>query len=226
MRNYTESANAQGKYIAVLISPREGKRDKCVKIVTRIAKLEKYVDYRIIGYFVKKIIDVLQARYNSLTYVVSTDTFKNVVCNEGKNWMLDVALGTSVAVVGPYMGLISSVGYTGIPVVGDTMASHASANHVWVEAGSSTNYPLYTGTRKTCVWSAATAGGKALSAALSFVCVTTGGTVKGCFVVFGTGAVSTIADTNGYLWSAGVFSGGDKVMQVADTLQVSYNTTL
>ena len=150
------------------------------------------------------------------------DTIDNVVTTVGKNQMLDVALGTSAAVVGPYMGLISSVSYTGVPVVGDTMSSHST----WVEAGSASNFPLYTGTRKTCVWSAATGGAKALSAALSFVCVTTGGTVKGCFIVFGTSAVATIGDTNGVLYSAGLFTGGDKVIGIADTLQVSYSTSL
>ena len=150
------------------------------------------------------------------------DTIHNVITNVGKNQMLDVALGTSAAVVGPYMGIISSVSYTGVPVVGDTMSSHST----WVEAGSASNYPLYTGTRKTCVWSAAASGSKSLSAALSFVCATTGGTVKGCFLVYGSGAVSTIADTNGVLYSAGVFTGGDKVMSVGDTLQISFSTSI
>jgi hypothetical protein len=137
--------------------------------------------------------------------------------------MLDTALaGSSYSVVGPFMGLISSVSYTTGPVVGDTMTSHSG----WVEAGSSTNYPLYTAPRKTCVWSSATGGAKSLSAALSFSIITTGGTVKGCFIVFGSGAVSTIADTNGVLYSAGAFTGGDKVVSVGDTLNISYQTSL
>jgi len=150
------------------------------------------------------------------------DTIDNVVTTVGKNHMLDNDLQTSVAIVGPYMGLISSVGYVSVPVIGDTMASHAT----WVEAGSASNFPLYTTPRKTAAWSAAAAGAKALSAALSFPIITTGGTVKGCFIVYGTGAVSTIADTNGTLFSAGLFTGGDKVVGVGDTLQVSYTVTL
>jgi hypothetical protein len=117
------------------------------------------------------------------------------------------------------MGLISSVGYGAGPAAADTMSSHAG----WVEAGFSTNYPLYTTPRKTCAWSAAAAGSKALSAALSFPIITTGGTVKGAFLVFGSGAVSTINDTNGTLLSAGTFTGGDKIVGVGDTLQVSYS---
>jgi hypothetical protein len=152
------------------------------------------------------------------------DTIDNIVCTEGKNLMLDCALGANVAVVGPFMGLISSVGYTAV-AVGDT-AAQINGTNGWKEAGSSTNFPLYTTPRKTCVWSAAAAGAKALSAALSFPIITTGGTVKGVFIIFGTGAVSTIADVNGKLWSVGLFTGGDKIVAAGDTLQVSYSTSL
>lgn len=150
-------------------------------------------------------------------------SMENTVMTEGKNTMLDAALaGSAYTVAGPFMGLISSVGYVSVPVAADTMASHAT----WVEAGSASNFPLYTAPRKTCAWSAASAGSKTLSASLSFSIVTTGGTVKGAFICFGAGAVSTIADTNGKLWCAGLFSGGDKIVGVGDTLQVSYTTTL
>jgi hypothetical protein len=150
------------------------------------------------------------------------DTVENVVTTLGKNVMLDAALaGAAYTVVGPFMGLISSVGYTGVPVVGDTMGSHAT----WTEAGA-TNAPTYTAPRKTAAWNAAGSGSKALSAALAFVITATPGTVKGCFLVYGTGAVSTIDNTAGTLYSAGVFSGGDKVVGTGDTLNVSYTTSL
>lgn len=153
------------------------------------------------------------------------DTIENTVMTEGKNVMLDAALaGSSYTVVGPYMGLISSVSYSAISAA-DT-AAQINGTNGWKEAGSSTNFPLYTTPRKTAVWSAASAGSKALSAALSFPIITTGGTVKGCFIIYGTSAVSTIADTNGKLLSAGLFSGGDKVVAVSDTLQVSYSLSL
>ena len=146
------------------------------------------------------------------------DTIDNVVCTVGKNELLDVGFeGSGYTVTGPYMGLISSVGWSAV-AAGDTMSSHGG----WNEAGTGVNYPLYTGDRKTCVWSSASGGAKSLSSALSFVCETTGGTVKGCFIVFGTGAVATKGDTNGILFSAGTFTGGDKILDVDDTLNVSY----
>jgi hypothetical protein len=87
------------------------------------------------------------------------------------------------------------------------------------------NAPTYTGNRKTAVWSAATAGGKALSAALSFA-ITGTGTVKGAFLCFGTGAVATKDDTGGVLWSAGTLSTGDKAVVNGDQLNLNYSTSL
>ena len=157
------------------------------------------------------------------------DTIDNVVTDVGANQLLNSAFGSG-PVAGPYLGLISSVGYTGIPVVADTMTSHNSGGHVWVEAGNGTNYPNWStptsNARGTMTFATASGRAKALTAAISFIIATNGGTVKGCFVVFGTGAVATNNDTNGVLYSAGVFTGGDKVVGVADTLQVSYSTSV
>ena len=146
------------------------------------------------------------------------DTIDNLVTTVGKNLALDTLFaGSSYSVTGPYMGLISSVGWSAVDVT-DTMASHTG----WTEAGTGSNYPLYTGDRKTCVFSAASGGSKSLSSALSFTIVTTGGTIKGCFVVLGTGAVATKGDTSGVLYSAGTFTGGDKNVDPNDVVQVSY----
>jgi len=148
------------------------------------------------------------------------DTIENVVATVGKNLALDTFLaGAAYTVTGPYMGLISSTSYSAVSA-GDTMASHAG----WLEAGG-TNAPTYTGNRKTAVWSAATAGGKALSAALSFA-ITGTGTAKGAFLVFGSGASATKDNTSGILWSAGTFSTGDKAVVNGDQLNVNYSTSL
>lgn len=148
------------------------------------------------------------------------DIIDNTVVTVGKNLALDTFLaGSAYTVVGPYMGLISSVGYSTI-VIGDTMTSHAG----WTEAGNA-NAPTYTAPRKTAVWSASSGGSKALSAALAFA-ITGSGTVKGAFLVFGTGALATIDNTAGTLYSAGLFSGGDKIVGSGDTINVSYTASL
>ena len=148
------------------------------------------------------------------------DVFHNVVTTVGKNLALDTYLaGSGYTVVGPFMGLISAVSYSAVAAA-DTMASHAG----WLEAGA-TNAPTYTAPRKTAAWAAASGGSKSLSVALSFT-FTGAGTVKGAFLVFGTGAVATIDNTAGTLYSAGLFSGGDKAVVATDVLQVSYTASL
>jgi hypothetical protein len=148
------------------------------------------------------------------------EVIENVVQTVGKNLALDTFLaGSTYTVTGPFMGLISSTSYTAV-AAGDTMASHTG----WLEAGGA-NAPTYSGNRKTAVWSAASAGGKALSAALSFA-ITGAGTVKGGFICYGSGALATKDDTGGTLWSAGTFTTGDKTVVNGDTLNVNYSTSL
>jgi hypothetical protein len=147
------------------------------------------------------------------------ESMDNVVTTVGKNLALDTFLaGAAYTVVGPYIGLISSVSWSAVNAT-DTMTSHAG----WTEAGV-TNAPTYTVPRKTAAWSAAAAGAKALSSALGFA-ITGSGTIKGCFVVFGTGALSTVDNTAGTLYSAGTFA-ADKVVNANDTVNVTYTASL
>lgn len=147
------------------------------------------------------------------------EEFDNVVATVGKDLALDTILaGSSYSVTGPYMGLISSVSWIAVSA-SDTMASHSG----WLEAGS-TNAPTYTSPRPTCAWAAASGGSKALSAALSFA-ITSTGTVEGAFIVYGSGAVSTIGNTSGTLFSAGAFSGGAQPVVNGNTLVVSYSVS-
>lgn len=148
------------------------------------------------------------------------DHARNTVATVGKNLALDTFLaGSAYTVTGPFMGLISSTSFSAIAAA-DTMASHAG----WLEAGSA-NAPTYSGTRGTCAWSAASAGSKSLSAALSFT-MTGSGTLKGAFLVYGSGAVSTIGSTAGTLLSAGLFSGGDQPVVSTNVVNVSYSLSI
>lgn len=144
------------------------------------------------------------------------DEFPNTVTTVGKNLLLDTLLsGSGYSVTGPYMGLISSASWSAI-AAGDTMSSHAG----WLEAGGA-NAPTYSGSRKTVAFNSASSGSKAASAAASFA-ITGSGTVKGGFLVLGSGASATVENTGGTLYSAGLFSGGDRAVVNADTLNVSY----
>jgi hypothetical protein len=149
-----------------------------------------------------------------------SDDIHNTVATVGKNLALDTILaGSSYTVVGPFLGMISSVSYSAISAA-DTMASHSG----WTEAGA-TNAPTYTSPRKTLSFNAASGGSKGTSAAASFA-ITGTGTVKGAFVVYGSGAVSTIDSTAGTLLSAGLFSGGDKSVSNGDTVNVTWSLSV
>ena len=144
------------------------------------------------------------------------DDFDNVVCTGGKNYMLDNFIsGSGFTQTGPYMGLISSVSWSAT-AAGDTMASHAG----WTEAGS-TNAPTFAA-RGTPAWSASSGGSKATSSAVSFT-MTGAGTLEGAFIVLGSGAVSTLMNTSGTLFSAGAFSGGAQAVSNGNVVTVSYS---
>lgn len=160
-------------------------------------------------------------RCDPTCHEVWRDNVENVVTTVGRNLALDTYLaGSAYTVTGPFMGLISSVSYTTGPVAADTMASHGG----WTEAGA-TNAPTYTAPRKTLAWSAASGASKATSSAASFS-FTGSGTVKGCFIVYGSGALSTIDNTAGTIYSAGLFTGGDKVVASGDTLNITYTASM
>jgi hypothetical protein len=159
----------------------------------------------------------IEGYYTAICYSVDgfvkwTEDIHNVVCTVGKNATLDGILGNSAqgAVV---MGLKG----TGTAVAADTMTSHAT----WLEVGLA-NAPTYTGNRPAPSFSAASAGSKATSSAVSFT-ITSTGTVAGCFINIGGSA--TKDTTTGILFSAGDFSSSKSVVN-GDTIAVTYTATL
>jgi hypothetical protein len=140
------------------------------------------------------------------------DDIHNLVTTVGKNFTMNTTLGNTAggAVV---MGLKG----TGTADVSDTQASHAG----WLEVGG-TNAPAYTGNRPTPSFSAASAGAKTTSSAVTFA-ITSSGTVAGCFINIGGSA--TKDSTTGTLFSAGDFTAGSKTVSNGDTLSVTYTAT-
>ena len=150
------------------------------------------------------------------------EKFPNLVVAVGKQLMLDTLLkGSSYTVVGPYLGLISN---TFTASASDTMGSHT-----WTEF---TNYTVSgSGNRGTAVFASSTSTGSTPSnvtsstaTAITYTITGAGGTVYGCFLVTGTGAVSTFSSTAGTLYSEGLF-GTAKTTTSGDTVSVTYSTT-
>lgn len=141
-----------------------------------------------------------------------SDEIENLVTTVGKNNMLDNHLAGSAYTAAWYMGLIGATSYTTGAAVGDTAASHGG----WAE-----DVTYSQGARPTAAFSAASAGSKALSSALTFSINGTV-TIKGCFLI----SNSTKGGTTGTLYSAGTFTGGDKALASGDTLSVSYSSSL
>lgn len=147
------------------------------------------------------------------------ETVHNVVTTVGKDLMLDTTLaGSAYTVVGPFLGLISSVSFTAAAAA-DTMASHAG----WLEAGGA-NAPTMSSPRGPCAWSAAASGSKALATAATYN-LTGGGTLQGCFLVMGTGAVNTVGSTAGTLYSAAAFGTPQPVI-AGNVVSVAYSSSL
>jgi hypothetical protein len=210
-----ELAAAHGTYHVHSSGPVEHLRDRYVFLRDRLTRNDIFGKWDRLLHG-RKLLDEFMAIPIESKW---SDTAENVVCTVGKNVALDAYLaGSSYTVTGPYMGLINTNASSA--VAGDTMASHSG----WLEVGNA-NAPTYTSPRKTVAWSAASSGSKATSAALSFA-ITSSGTVGGCFLVFGSGAVSTIDNTSGTLYSAGAFTGGSKTVSNGDTLNVTYTASL
>jgi hypothetical protein len=146
-----------------------------------------------------------------------TEKFNNLVTTEGKNHLLNNGLSGPATAVSARMALITS----GTPVIGDTYASHAG----WSELGSGV-----VTARGTPTFSAASAGVKATSSAVSYAIVGTG-IVTGAAILLVVGAVGNlgvVADTatsGGINYSGGLF-GSSKSVTSGDTLNVTYSSTL
>jgi len=153
------------------------------------------------------------------------EEFPNLVVAVGKELLLNTLLRTTgtYTTVGPFLGLTNA---TLTPAATDTMTTLVGGGLEF------TNYTVGASpVRGTAVFAAATSTGTTptnvtTSAAtpITYTITGGGGTVYGCFLVTGTGAVSTQSSTAGTLYSEGNFATA-KVTTAGDTVSVTYSTT-
>ena len=160
--------------------------------------------------------------------LVWEDTFRNLVTTEGKNAILTHFLKGSSYTASQVLGLIEDTGYSAISATNTaaniTAAGGGSPTNGWNEAPSATF-----ATRGTPSFGTAGSGSLATSSAVSCSIIATD-TIKGAFLMCrsaaGTAPTTTVGNTNGALYSAGLFTGGDRAVANGDTLNVSYTASL
>lgn len=140
----------------------------------------------------------------------------NTIMTAGKNDLLDKYLAGSSYTATWYMGLISSSGYSAI-AAGDTSSSHAG----WTEGGGGTAPTYSQSTRPAPAFASASGGSKATNANVVFS-ITGTGTAKGGFLI----SVSTKDGTTGVLFSAGLFTQGDRAVVNGDTINGGYTLSV
>lgn len=153
------------------------------------------------------------------------EKFPNLVVAVGKQLLLDTLLRTSgtYTTVGPFLGLTNA---SLTPAATDTMTTLVGGGKEFI------NYTVGgSAVRGTAVFAASSSSGTTPSnvttstaTAITYTITGAGGTVYGCFLVTGSGAVSTQSSTAGTLYSEGNFTTA-KVTTAGDTVSVTYSTT-
>ena len=146
-----------------------------------------------------------------------SDTFHNLVVNEGLQDMNSKYFQASGYTAAWYLGLVQGPGSGTTYAAGNTLAVHAG----WTELVPGT---AYTGNRKAVTFGTATTADPSVisnSASPSSFAMLVNSTV-----VAGALLCTVASGTSGVLFSAGDFTGGDKTVDAGDTLNVTYTFSL
>lgn len=143
-----------------------------------------------------------------------TETFHNLVVNEGLVSMNNTYFKGAGYTAAWYLGLVSGA-TSPTYAAGNTLASHSG----WTELVPGT---AYTGNRPAVTFGSPTSANPSVitSSAVSYSMLVNSTVVAGAFLC------TVDSGTSGTLFSAGSFSGGNKSVDAGDTLNVTYSFSL
>ncbi len=223
-RNLSEGVNAGGLYTVSNWRPTPARLDEFIALRDRLAGL---MAAPILQSSALAEIEAIRARLDQIPRdLVFEDTFHNLVTTEGKNAILTHFLKGSSYTASQVLGLIEDTGYSAVA------AGNTAANVTAVGGGSPANgwneAPVGTcAARQTPSFGTASSGSLAATATAHSILATD--TIKGAFLMCrstaGTAPTTTVGNTSGALYSAGLFSGGDKAVANGDTLNVTYTAS-
>ena len=148
-----------------------------------------------------------------------TDTFHNLVVNQGLQDMNSQYFKGAGYTAAWYLGLITGPGSNTTFTGTQTLASHGSTG-----SGGWTENTNYTGNRKVVTFGTATTADPSVidnsASTSSFTMNANAQVIAGAFLC------NVSSGTSGILFSAGDFTGGDKTVDSGDTLAVTYTFSL
>ena len=148
-----------------------------------------------------------------------TDTFHNLVVNQGLQDMNSKYFKGAGYTAAWFLGLVTGPGSGTTFAAGDTIASHSgwTENTAYTTVGGA-------GVRAAVTFGTATTADPSVisnsAAPSAFTMTTNAQTIAGAFLC------SVATGTSGILFSAGDFTGGDKIVDSGDILNVTYTFSL
>ncbi len=156
---------------------------------------------------------------------INSFAFPNGIVNEGKNYLLDAGFHNSTAWATWYCGLIDLTGYSAL-ASDDTYDDINQAGNGWDEFTTYTDANNSDSAVTRPEWQNDAASGQSITnSTTSIFDITANGTVKGVFIVGGTGGAVNKSDhaaTNNILWATALFGSGDVAVLNGDQLKVTY----
>lgn len=153
--------------------------------------------------------------------------FDNGITNEGKNKLLDVAFHAQAQISAWFLGLIDNASFSALDDT-DTYDDITQPGNGWGEFQNYTDAGNGNSATTRPAWPEDAASAQAITnSAVVVFDITGSGTVKGVFLVGGTGSPNLKGDhaPGATLWATALFGSGDVAVLNNDQLKVTYTVS-